>query len=41
MFFIKYSKVVNETLKAQAKQFFWFARMESEKADVLLMYHLL
>ena len=41
MCFIKYSTVVNENLKAQAKQFFWFARMESEKADIVLMHCLL
>jgi len=41
MCFIKYSTVINEKLKAQAKHFFWFARMESEKADIVLMHHLL
>jgi hypothetical protein len=41
MCFIKYITVVNEKLKAQAKQFFWFARLESEKADTVLMHHLL
>jgi hypothetical protein len=38
---IKYSTVFNEKLKAQAKQFFWFARMECENVDVALMHHLL
>jgi hypothetical protein len=38
---MKYSTVVNKKLKAQTKQFFWFARMESEKADVVLMHCLL
>jgi len=41
MCYIKYSTVVNENLKAQAKQFFWFARMEAEKADIVLMHCLL
>jgi hypothetical protein len=39
MCFIKYSAVVNEKLKAQAKQFLLFARMKSEKADIVLMHH--
>jgi hypothetical protein len=40
MSFIKYNKVFNEKLKAQAKQLFWFARMDSEKAYVALMHRL-
>ena len=40
MCFVKYSAVVNEKLKAQSKQFLCFARMESEKADVVLVRRL-
>ena len=40
MCYIKYSTVVNEKLKAQAKQFFWFTRMAPEKADVAFMNRL-
>jgi hypothetical protein len=40
MFFVKYSAVVNEKLEAQSKQFLCFARMESEKADVVLVHSL-
>jgi len=40
MCFVKCSAVVNEKLKAQSKQFLCFARMESEKADVLLVRRL-
>jgi hypothetical protein len=41
MCFIKYSTVVNDKLKSQTKRFVWFARMESEKADILLKHRLL
>jgi hypothetical protein len=41
MCFIEGSTVVNEKLKAEAKQFFCFARIESEKADIVMMHRLL
>jgi len=40
MCFIKYSAVVNEKFKAQSKQFLCFARMVSEKADIVLVHSL-
>jgi len=38
MSFIKYDKVFNENWKHKQNNSFWFARMDSEKADVALIH---
>jgi len=41
MCFIKYNTVVNENWKHKQNSSFWFAGMESEKADIVLKHRLL
>jgi hypothetical protein len=40
MCFIKYDKVFHKIWRHKQNSSFWFARMDSEKADVAFMHHL-